>query len=191
MRKPEGYDEAVVYNSYNKLPVGAYEVKILDAIVREENGYEKIILRIDISSGDHKNFFADDFKRQRDQDSAKPEWHGIFKQTTSGKSVVFFKKLIQTIEKSNPNFTFNFDESTLKDKKLGMIFDTVNFTSKKTNKPSSYVGAVEPITLADLQSGNFEIPSLKNSNGSSTSNSPSNNNSAATNRNNEELDIPF
>ena len=161
MRKPEGYDEAVVYGKYRKLPIGAYEVQIIDATVREEYGLEKLVLRLDISAGEYKDFYKEDYKLQKEQNADKAEWKGVFRQLTSGKSVVFFKKLIQTIEMSNAGYKFNFDENTLKGKKIGMIFDKIDFTSKKTGKPSSFVGAVEAITIADLESGNFEIPSQK------------------------------
>lgn len=193
MRKPEGYDEAVVFNN-RRLPIGAYEIQILDAVVREESSLEKLVLRFDISNGEYKGFFQKDFEQQNKQDSSNANWKGVFKQLTSGKSVVFFKKLIQTIEASNSGYKFNFDENTLKGKKIGMVFDEIKFTSKKTGKPSSFVGAVEAITIADLESGNFEIPSKsqsKKNDDSSKSDSSSANNNMVDNKNYDDIDIPF
>ena len=165
MRKPDNYDNtaaASVNNSY-KLPVGAYKIIILDAAVREEFGKEKLVLRFDIADGKYKDFYANKFKRQKEADSqTQPKWKGIFKQNTSGKSTSYFKGLVKVIEDSNHGFHFNFDESTLKGKKLGMIFTEQSFTDKKTNKEIFYVAATTPITIADLESGNFDIPDTNN-----------------------------
>jgi len=161
MRKPDNYDNtaaASVNNPY-KLPVGAYKIIILDAAVREEFGSEKLVLRFDIADGNYKDFYANKFKRQKEADSqTQPKWKGIFKQNTSGKSTFYFKGLIKVIEDSNPGFHFNFDESTLKGKKLGMVFAEKSFTNKQTNKEIFYVAADTPISIADLEAGNFEMP---------------------------------
>ena len=124
MRKPDGYDEAKV-SSYKskKLPVGAYEVEIINAVVREEYGSERLILQIDIASGDFKGYFKDNFDYQfkNPRKGQKAKWKGIFKQATSGRSVDYFKSLIKVIEDSNSGFRFDFDERKLKGKKLGMV----------------------------------------------------------------------
>ena len=164
MRKPDGYDEAKS-SSYNskKLPVGAYEVEIINAAVRDEYGTEKLILQIDIASGDYKGYFKKNFDNQAKypKPGQKLKWKGIFKQATSGRSVNFFKSLIKIIEDSN-NFQFDFNEKKLKGKRLGMVFKNRVFTTDE-GKEVTYIAADTPLTLDDLHAGNFDSPISKRS----------------------------
>ena len=43
-----------------------------------------------------------------------------------------------------------------------MIFKEQSFYDKKTNKEIFYVAANTPITIADLENGNFDIPDNNN-----------------------------
>ena len=163
MRKPDGYDEAKS-SSYKskKLPAGAYEVEILNAAVREEYGIEKLILQIDIASGDYKGYFKSNydyqFKNPRKGQTAK--WKGIFRQGTSGKYLDYFKSLIKIIEDSNDGYKFDFDEKTLKSKKLGMIFKDKSFFNDDGDE-IHYIAADTPLTLDDLYAGNYDFPTSK------------------------------
>lgn len=166
MKKPAGYDEAKS-SSYKskKLPAGAYEVEILNAAVREEYGIEKLILQIDIASGDYKGYFKSnyDYQFKNPRKGQKAKWKGTFKQATSGKSVDYFKSLIKIIEDSNDGYKFDFDEKTLKGKKLGMIFKDKSFFNDDGDE-IHYIAADTPLTLDDLYAGNYDIPVTKSDN---------------------------
>ena len=166
MKKPAGYDEAKS-SSYKskKLPAGAYEVEILNAAVREEYGIEKLILQIDIASGDYKGYFKSnyDYQFKNPRKGQKAKWKGTFKQATSGKSVDYFKSLIKIIEDSNSGYKFNFDEKTLKGKKLGMVFKDKSFFNDDGDE-IHFIAAATPLTLDDLQAGNYDIPVTKSDN---------------------------
>lgn len=165
MKKPDGYDEAKT-SSYKpkKLPAGAYEVEIVNAAVRDEYGTEKLILQIDIATGEYKGYFKKNFDNQAKYPKAgqRLKWKGIFKQATSGKSLNYFKSLIKIIEDSN-NFKFDFNEKTLKGKRLGMVFKNRVFTNDK-GEEITYIAADTPLTLDDLYAGNFDAPRSSNSN---------------------------
>ena len=52
-------------------------------------------------------------------------------KSTDGSTNGFYKGLIASIEKSNPGYTWNFDENTLIGKKVGFIFREEEFYGQK------------------------------------------------------------
>ena len=129
MNKPQGYDEAQAYGEFETLPAGGYKCIIKKvACETTQAGKEYLKLAIDILEGEFKDFFQ---KRYDNDTREDKKWGGVWTVFTEGYNPGTtnskFKGLITSVEASNPNFTFNFDEKTLEGKKVGIVFREEDF----------------------------------------------------------------
>ncbi len=129
MEKPQGYDEAQAFGEFETLPAGGYKCIIKRvACEKTQAGKEYLKLAIDILEGEFKNFY----QRRFDNDTREEKkWSGVWTVFTEGydpgTTNPKFKGLITSVEASNPNFKFNFDEKTLEGKKVGIVFREEDF----------------------------------------------------------------
>lgn len=165
MNKTRGWDTASAQmgGQFESLTPGGHICKILRAEVgSSRNGAEMMILTMEISEGSQFDGF---FRRQFDARKVSgtgltiPKWPGggMYYQLTTdqdGMTNPRFKGLIKAIEESNRGYAWNWDETTLKGKLVGMIYREEEFeandgTIKTTVKamaccPASEALAKEP-----------------------------------------------
>ena len=130
MEKPTGYDEATAFKGeFETLPAGAYICQIIRAetATTYKNSRPQLVLLLDIFEGEHKGFYAKKFSADTRNDK---KWPCVFKQITDGTSTRFFKGVITAIEESNMGYTWNWDESTLKSMKCGVVFGREQYKAK-------------------------------------------------------------
>lgn len=129
MQKFDGYENIQVSEGGKKLPAGGYKCIIKNVKIEPwTNGKQgsSLVLAIDILEGEHK----DHFKKQFEGQTQNKKWPGTYRteapsNTSSEKSKEMFKRLITSIERSNPGFNWDWDEKKLKDKKVGFVFGEV------------------------------------------------------------------
>ena len=128
-----------------------------------KSGKELFVLYLEVAEGSQLDgIFQRDWERKRSQ-NATAEWPvaGQYRQLTqdnSGGTNPYFKGLIKAIEDSN-GFTWNFDENTLRGKKIGIIFREEEFMANDGNIKTS----VKPAwarSVATIQHG-VDIPKIK------------------------------
>jgi len=131
MKKFNGYEETQTVTEREKLPVGAYPVVIKAAeektYSKNGNSFSVLEISFDISDGEFKDFFADDYRTQT-QDIKK--WKGVLRQFVpkddnsekDNTTKSFFKTMISAIEDSNPGFHWDWEEAALKGKKAACVF---------------------------------------------------------------------
>ncbi len=131
MNKIPGYDESPAYTGESQaLPAGKYICEIKGAkVVKNAKGSEQLVLQLDIAEGDYKNYYSSIYAADLERDSSKAKWRngGLFRQGWEGKSLPYFRGLMKCIEKSNDGYTWNWDEKTLKGKKIGVLFGREQF----------------------------------------------------------------
>ena len=153
--RPEGYDQAQPISSERKeLPAGGFVLKIVGA--RETLSKKKkpmFELLLDVAEGEHKDFFSKAWKADTREDK---KWGCKYYQMLTPESAGFFKGLVQDIEKSN-NFTWDFDETRLKGKLLGMLFRREEYQKKRVGTGFS-TKPFQPRAVSDIREGNFTIP---------------------------------
>lgn len=164
MKPVNGYNEAKVYTDFTKLPAGAYVVGILGAEeVKGANG-DRLVLKFDICEGDFKNYYTEQFKNSQFEDTKYKGNHSIFIPKDDGteddaKTLRRFKTNIATIEDCNPGFHWDWDESKLKGKKVGMIFQDKEWSFKgKTGFTAQPYGLCD---IEDVRNGKCKIPDPK------------------------------
>ena len=115
--------EAKGMEDFKALPIGAYECIIKDARINknEESGKETLKVSVDILTGDYKDYYK---KRYDNNTNADKKWdnNAVRYLAFKGDNVSYFKGFITCVENSNPGYTWDWDETKLKDKKVCGVF---------------------------------------------------------------------
>lgn len=125
MKKIENWNEieAKGMEDFKALPIGAYECKIINAVENhnEQSGKTTLKVMVDIASGEYKDYFK---KRYDSNTSADRKWDNNATKylTFEGENAAFFKGFITCVENSNVGYAWNWDEKTLRDKKVCGVF---------------------------------------------------------------------
>lgn len=132
MKQFSNYDDAkkAAQNTGGaKLPAGAYVCKIMG--VRYEEGQDGksdvLVLQFDITEGEQKDFFKKQYEANTAEDK---KWKGtvrIYVPTDDGSEKDGWTKRsfagwIDAVEKSNTGYSWGWDENTLKNKLIGIVF---------------------------------------------------------------------
>lgn len=163
------YETTQAAGEFEKLPKGAYEVKIEQAKVTTYTGkdgstFEKLEIAFDIDKGEYAGYYRRNLESQQQEDK---KWKGVLRiyvpkddgsekdQWTKRK----FKAIIQAIEDSNPGYHWDWNESGLKGKIVGCVFQwkewTYNGKTGWTAQPYNF------IDVAKVRSGEFKLPDDK------------------------------
>lgn len=117
--EPKGMEDF----SFKTLPIGAYECIIKDARIHtnKENGKETLKVSVDIASGEYKDYFQ---KRYDNNNNSDKKWdnNAVKYLAFQGENVSYFKGFITCIQNSNVGYDWNWDETSLKNKKICGIF---------------------------------------------------------------------
>ena len=157
--KPEGYDQAQAVSSGTRqdLPAGGYVLKIMGAKeVLSKTKKPMLELLLDVAEGEYKNFFSAAWKADTRENK---KWGCKYYQMLTPESAAYFKGLVQDIEKSN-NFTWDFDETKLKNKLIGMLFRREEFQKTKGGTGFS-TKPFQPMVASDIRNGKFTTPEDK------------------------------
>ena len=124
IRMPEGYDNAPVYGTgeFESITPGGHICRIRAAKEENNNGNRQLVIAFDLDDQDAQGGFYQRQYGQRVQGDVNAKWPGGYRQGIDGKSLPFFKGLITAIERSNPGYTWNWDETSLKGKLFGGVF---------------------------------------------------------------------
>lgn len=176
MKQLKGYANAQVYSEQERLPIGGYILKILDVKYEDNSskGYnDKIILSFDITEGEYKDFFKNNYKSQTGEDK---KWKGVYRITVpaddGSKDDEWkqnrFKTIIATFEESNSGFHFDWDEQKLKGKLIGGIFNNKEYDYN--NRHGFFTQCKILTTVEKIKSGKFAVPEddLLNKGGNNT-----------------------
>ena len=157
MKAIQNWDNIQESGSFQRLKPGGYLIKILNVQDFPEKQYLKI--SFDISDGAEKGFF----KKQFDSDTrAEKKWPNAgsfvrsYKETAAG----MFKGFIGAVERSNKNFTWNWDEKSLVGKIVGIVAAEEQYQNQKGQvRDRTYVASVRSVDV--IKSGEFEVPEKK------------------------------
>lgn len=176
MRGISNYNSIQQYTENAKLPVGAYEVKI----IRAEEQNDTLCILFDISDGEYKGFYMDKFNSDKKAYPDSAKFRGVLRlfYPNGGQYDESNEKRIKTalerIKESNnlkTDFSKEWDGAALKNCKVGMVFReqewSYNGSTGMTAQP------FQIITLEALREGKFTIPKPKYLNGSAPSASAS------------------
>ena len=166
MKAFANYDKVQAASENTKLPVGGYEIMILDANIQEYTWGEILEIKFDIFEGDYKYFFTNQYNSSsvpkedrkykgtyrinvpKDDGTDLDEW-------TKRK----FKRDIEAVELSNPGFKWDWDEKKLIKKRVGAIFFEKEY--EYNGSRGMYTACHSFKDAAKIRSGEFTIPKPK------------------------------
>ena len=137
MEKIENWDniEAKGMEDFKNLPIGAYECKIINAVENhnEQSGKTTLKVMVDIASGEYKDYFK---KRYDSNTAIDRKWDNNATKYLAfeGENTSFFKGFITTVENSNVGYKWNWEESTLRDKKIVGVFQYEEYEKQDGTK---------------------------------------------------------
>ena len=125
MKKIDNWNEieAKGMDDFKALPIGAYECKIINAVENnnEQSGKTTLKVMVDIASGEYKDYFK---KRYDNNTAIDRRWDNNATKYLAfeGENTSYFKGFITCVENSNVGYKWNWEESTLRDKKIVGVF---------------------------------------------------------------------
>lgn len=109
------------------LPAGGYVAKIIGARIDSFDTYSKLVIAFDVTEGKYAGFFQKDFDSNTREDK---KWRGVLRLTVpvddgSEKdewSKKNFGNAMWALEESNHGYHWDWDETKLKGKTVGVLF---------------------------------------------------------------------
>lgn len=146
-------------NGSDPLPVGGYVAKIMNAEVKEYNWGEVLVISFDVAEGEYKDFFANQYKANTNEDK---KWKGNFRINVPQESNQWFESQKRTfgnaiacIEESNSGYAWDWDETKLKGKTVGVLFRNFEWEVNGNSGWSTECGCF--ISADDVRKGNFRM----------------------------------
>lgn len=165
MKQLKGYEGAkVITGGVPQLPKGGYIAKILDCKEEGKNGYSWLAISFDISEGEHKGHFAEQYRANTNENK---KWRGTYNAFIPDESSQYyednlnkFKTMMANIEESNPGYHWDWDETKLKGKTVGVIFGEKEFETE--NGDVIIITECRGIRSVEcIKNSKFKMPNLK------------------------------
>lgn len=137
MKKIDNWDniEARGVEDFKALSIGAYECRIVNAVENhnEQSGKTTLKVMVDIASGEYKDYFK---KRYDNNIMVDRKWDNNATKYLAfeGENTSYFKGFITCVENSNPGYKWNWEESTLRDKKIAGVFQYEQYEKQDGTK---------------------------------------------------------
>lgn len=177
MKQLNGFESAkVISGESTQIPKGGYiaQIKACEEVTGTKNGKEfsYLAFSFDVADGEFKNHFANIYKASTDENK---KWRGVRNEFIPKEgdqyyeqNISRFKTMISNFEESNNGFHWDWDESKLKDKYIGIIYREKEF---KINDGEVII-LTEPCgfrSVESIRNGKFKVPSIKRLQNSATS----------------------
>lgn len=161
IKKPNNWENVQLYADRPKLPLGAYVCKIKKAVPTSTDYGDQLCILFDICDGEYAGFYADDFAANTREDK---KWKGVLRQwlpkedgTDRDESTkASLKGMITAIENSNPGFHWNWDETTLAGKLVGIVFRNEEWAFK--GKTGWTVRPFRATSVDKVVDGTYNLP---------------------------------
>ena len=178
MKPLKGYEKAQAYTEQERLPVGGYVLKILDVKEQVNDWGNVLIISFDIEEGEHKGFFAANYKARTSEDK---KWKGTYRLRVPKDdgseqdewTMRRFKTISTAFEDSNSGYHWNWDEQTLKGKTIGGLFNNKEYAFN--GRHGFYTNCHSLINVEKIRTGKFTVPDdtlLKNTGSAGSASQP-------------------
>lgn len=159
------YNETQAYTDFQQLPKDGYVLRIMGAEVCENNKGQYIKISCDIAEGEYKDFYANEYKNQQQEDK---KWHCNYLLSVpnddgseqDGWTKRRFKTVIEALEDSNPGYHFDWDEKKFKGKLVGGLFNEREYEANdRTIKRTTNLAQM--CAVEKIRSKTFKLPKDK------------------------------
>ena len=138
-------------------PTGAYVAEIQAARAIEKNGKEVLEIMVDITEGEFKGRYHQDYEQQREYRGDKAQYRGKYTLYPYDENAEPWQRKnwdsdIWCIQQSNEGYAWDWDESKLKGKKIGISVRKELYTSQDGEDKEVYkICQLE--TVSDVKEG--------------------------------------
>lgn len=137
-------------------------VNVEDVPMNEQTGKgDYLKIEFDIEEGDFKGFYAEQFK------TWGGTWLASFIRSYKSTALGMFKHFTNCIESSNAGFEWNWVETELIGKRIGLVLGEEEYENSRGEVRTKLV-VKDVKTVDDIKQGNFKIPALKKLSGSTS-----------------------
>ena len=159
------YDETKAYGNIEQLPKGGYELIVMGVQVESNSKGQYLKIACDVAYGDKMGFFMNDYNNQQSEDK---KWHCNYLLSIpnddgteqDGWTKRRFKTVMEAFEESNSGYHWNWDENTLKEKKIGGLFNIREYEDKD-GKVRQATNLAQLTTIKSIKEGTFKLPEDK------------------------------
>lgn len=162
--KPKGYDDVKPYEETEKLPIGAYVLKILEV----EKGDNYLELQFDIAEGEFKDFYKRQYENSTLDDK---KWKGktrVWLPKNDGSdqdnwTMRKLKTIMNAFEDSNKNFRWEWDETAINGLVIGGLFNSKEYDFNGLH--GFYTNCKKLIAADKVREGKYTLPTTDYLNG--------------------------
>lgn len=150
------------------LPAGGYVVKILNAEEVENAWGRSLVLSFDVAEGEHAGFFQADYQDNPNEDR---KWRGNYRlripkddgSKEDGWAKRTFGNVMWAIEDSNPGYHWDWDETKLAGKKIGVLFRNKEWEmeTEQGRRTGWTTECCAVISAGDARDGKYKMPKDK------------------------------
>lgn len=164
MKAYNGFKARKVSNSgFPELPVGGYVCKILTACVEAGQYGEQLVIAYDVTEGECANFWKAAYDADTRDDK---KWSGVcYIRVPSDTNEEWkrrpFENFIYAVEESNSGYHWDWNESGLKDKAVGIVIGEKEKLSRDGTQVYTNTVARGTASVQDIRNGAFTIPKKK------------------------------
>lgn len=164
INKPNNWNEVKEFSDRQKLPLGAYVCKVKKVAIQANDYGQQLCILFDIAEGEFKGFYNEEFKNNTLEDK---KWKGILRQwlpKDNGSeqdewTKSAFKGMCSAFERSNPGYQWNWDETSLVGKLIGILFRNEEW--EYNNKTGWAVRPFRAIDVEVVRSAEYTLPQDK------------------------------
>lgn len=175
IRKPQNWESVQAFSDRQKLPLGAYVCNVLKAAVSHTTYGDMLQIGFDIAEGEYKDFYKSDFNANTAQDK---KWKGVLRvflprDDNSEKDEITkrtLKGMVTSFEKSNPGYVWNWDETSIVGKQVGILYRNEEW--EYNGKTGWAVRPFRAISVDSVREGSFTFPPDKPLHGASSAPAP-------------------
>lgn len=133
------------------LPAGAYVAVILGVKAEEDSKGQTLTLQVDVTEGDYKGYY---YKQYKAAEGGKypARYKGVFRMTAPNPGSEYyeiqdrvFRSSIWAIEQSNQGYTWAWDETTLKNKMVGIVVRERDWEKDGLTGTTTEIGALTSV----------------------------------------------
>ena len=161
IQKPKNWDSVQEFSDRPKLPLDAYVCRVKQVSFADTNYGPQLLVLFDIEEGEQRGFFSKEFKANTMQDK---KWKGVIRQflpkddgtDKDELTKSSFKGLTTAFEHSNPGDTWNWEETSLVGKLVGILFRNEEWSYN--GKTGWTVRPFRAMSADRVRSGEYILP---------------------------------
>lgn len=155
MKKIENFEQVKANGEFDSLKPGGYIGVLYKAEDESDKEYLKVFF--DIAEGEFTGYYKNLYSQFN-------FWGGVFIRSYKEKALSMFKGFIKAVEESNVGYVWNWDESTLKGKKVGLILQEEEYVptgGAHAGELRTRLIVQKVVNVETIKSGKYKVPELK------------------------------